>query len=222
MRVFLHANERKTNNNKKFTGKRKKISNKYISFFCLLVFLVGNVTVFLPPPPPPLSPNPLLSGSYENLTTRSCDETSVSRLNFGQSVCRVDRFRNARLSDESLVCVSLTHLTFARKFFWHNIWFSLLISVHMSALNGLKRLARLRSEYQEKALLLDVEISRRVLRHISYNVKLKDRICNTTIRQRTRVTDITWPIWNGNGLDTWPKWKIIDGLLDAQSGRHRV
>ena len=56
------------------------------------------------------------------------------------------------------------------------------------------------------------------------NVKLKDRICNNTIRHRTRVTDIVHYVTNTK----W-KWaghiarmKIIDGLLEAQSGRQRV
>ena len=37
------------------------------------------------------------------------------------------------------------------------------------------------------------------------NVKLKDRIHNAIIRQRTRVTDIVQYVTNGNGLDTSPE-----------------
>ena len=55
------------------------------------------------------------------------------------------------------------------------------------------------------------------------NVKLKDRVRNTTIRQRTRVTDIVQYVTN-------KKWKWAghiarmkdNRLLEAQGGRQRV
>ena len=40
-----------------------------------------------------------------------------------------------------------------------------------------------------KASVKKLETSQRAMERKMLNVKLKDRICNTTIRQRTRVTD---------------------------------
>ena len=37
------------------------------------------------------------------------------------------------------------------------------------------------------------------------NVKLKDKVCNTIIRQRTTVTDTVQYVANGNGLDISPE-----------------
>ena len=70
-----------------------------------------------------------------------------------------------------------------------------------------------------KALGKKFDTSQRAMERKMLTVKLKDRIHNGIIRQRTRVIDIAQYVTSGNGLDILPKWKTIDGLLDAQSGR---
>ena len=75
-----------------------------------------------------------------------------------------------------------------------------------------------------KALVKKLETSQRDMERRMLNVKLKDRIRNTTIRQRTRVTDIVQYVTN-------TKWKWAGHItrlkdnrwtLGAQSGRQRV
>ena len=75
----------------------------------------------------------------------------------------------------------------------------------------------------KKALVKKLETSLRAMERRMLHVKLKkDGICKTTIRQRTRVTDIVQYVTN-------TKWKwaghiaqMKDVLLEAQSGRQRV
>ena len=78
-----------------------------------------------------------------------------------------------------------------------------------------------------KALVKKLEINQQAVERRMLNVKLKDRIHNTTIRQRTRVTDIVQYVtnakWKWAGHITRMKdnrWTIT--VLKAQSGRQRV
>ena len=60
--------------------------------------------------------------------------------------------------------------------------------------------------YLTKVLVKKLETSQRSMARKMLKVKLKDRICNTIIRQRTRMTDIVESMTdaNGNVLDTSP------------------
>ena len=61
-----------------------------------------------------------------------------------------------------------------------------------------------------KALAKRLDTSQRAMERKVLHVKLQDRIGNSVLRHRTRVTDIVQYLTNanGNGLDTSPEWVI--------------
>ena len=66
-----------------------------------------------------------------------------------------------------------------------------------------------------KALVKKLEISQRSMERRMLNVKLKDRIRNTTIRQRTRVTDIVQYVTN-------TKWKWAGHIARMKDNRWTI
>ena len=66
-----------------------------------------------------------------------------------------------------------------------------------------------------KALVKKQETSQRAVERRMLNVKLKGRICNTTIRQRTRVTDIVQYVTNR-------KWKWAGHIAQMKDKRWTI
>ena len=66
-----------------------------------------------------------------------------------------------------------------------------------------------------KALVKKLETSQRAMERRMLNVKLKDRIRNTTIRQRTRVTDIVQYVTN-------TKWKWAGHIARMKDNRWTI
>ena len=66
-----------------------------------------------------------------------------------------------------------------------------------------------------KALVKKLETSHRAMERRMLNVKLKDRIRNTTIRQRTRVTDIVQYVTN-------TKWKWAGHIARMKDNRWTI
>ena len=64
-------------------------------------------------------------------------------------------------------------------------------------------------------MLQKLEISQRAMERRMLNVKLKDRIRNTTIRQRTRVTDIVEYVTN-------TKWKWAGHIARVKDSRWTI
>ena len=66
-----------------------------------------------------------------------------------------------------------------------------------------------------KALVKKLETNQRTMERRMLNVKLKDRISNTTIRQRTRVTDIVQYVTN-------TKWKWPGHISQMKDNRWTI
>ena len=66
-----------------------------------------------------------------------------------------------------------------------------------------------------KASVKNLETSQRAMERRMLNVKLKDRIRNTTIRQRTRVTDIVQHVTN-------TKWKWAGHIARMKDNRWTI
>ena len=79
--------------------------------------------------------------------------------------------------------------------------------------------------HSKKVLVKKLETSQRAMERKLLNVKLKDRTRNTIIKRRTRVTDVVQYVtntkWKGAGHIARIKKKVIDGLLEEQSGRQK-